>query len=423
MQKLFDKILAARIKDVFDHHEEGFHLNDWENMRAKLGKKTGRKVVYLFPFIAKAASVILFVGLSVFYVNQNLHNQNILRLPKDKSVDEKDLNIASKYSTENQNLDKKSQNQANTNDNISNNNYKNTSDSLRTNDELQPLKNGILKVNSPKDIFADIRNILDKHRESIQKMTKIEKKDSIQKILPELIEDDNNNDLAKEKKNFEFGVELASVSNYAINGSSKNLNVGGGFSAGYRLSKNLSLESGMVISKQDLTYDGSAGNHLFSKNKDSAPNSNYMALAAENSLNMIDGRSAESNISFIAIDIPMNIQYRHKKIVLSAGISSLVFVNEKYRYNYDVIVNSISFNSQTASYESLSNTLKMTSDQTNESFKHFDFAGLLNISVAYDIPLAKGSLAFEPYVKLPLTDISSQDIRMGSGGIAVRYNF
>jgi len=110
-------------------------------------------------------------------------------------------------------------------------------------------------------------------------------------------------------------------------------------------------------------------------------------------------------------------------MVFSAGISSLIFVNEKYSYNYDVIVNNISYNSATALYESYSNTLNMTSGQTDETLNHFDFAGLFNLSIAYDVPLPKGSLAVEPYIKLPLADISSQDIRMGSGGLTLRYNF
>jgi hypothetical protein len=236
-----------------------------------------------------------------------------------------------------------------------------------------------------------------------------------------MVDDDNVAD-KNESKNFEFGVELASVSNYAVNSTNNSLSVGGGFSAAYRVAKNISLATGMVISKQDLSYDGSGSNKFFSNGLDyvSGPQSN---LAGENSLNMIDGRTTESNISFVAIDIPMNIEFRHKKMVFSAGFSSLIFVNEKYSYNYNIVVNSMNYNDAKATYESTSNTLKINSAQTNETFNHIDFAGLFNLSVAYDVPLPKGSIAFEPYIKLPLADISSRDVRMGSGGLTLRYNF
>jgi len=255
--------------------------------------------------------------------------------------------------------------------------------------------------------------MLDKQSELKQDIVVAEKNDSIQKILPEL-SDDNLADNQGKKDNFEFGVELASVSSYATNGTSSNLNLGGGFLAAYKLTKKLSLSTGMVISKQDLAYNNS--DNLYA-----APGK--AEYAASNSLNMIDGNSAESDISFVSIDIPMNLKYRIKKFILSAGISSLLFVNEKNSYNYEVVTNSIAYNTTTSMYESINSTRTVTRENKEDSFSHFDFAGLFNLSVAYDMPLPKGSLAFEPYLKLPLASVSSQDIKMGSGGVTVRYNF
>ena len=423
MQKLFDNMLAARMKVVFENHQEIYNPADWENMRAKLGKKPGGKKIYLYSYLAKAASVALFMGLSVFYVNQNFDRVNENRPSNYSFIQANDSNLVKNYqNTNNSNYQFENQNIPDTSNTKQNqitphdNDYHVTEENKIANNEkeIEPKENSLLIPDSSKNILANIRNILENYHNHIQEMTNNKVHDStnanmVAKNIRELDDEE-----VEKKKAFEFGVELASVSNYGAETKGSSLNVGGGFSAAYRVSKNISLATGMVISKQNLAYNASPNVYQSLKTND------YLA---DNSLSMVDANTVESNLSFVSIDVPMNLKFRHKKFVVSAGVSSLLFLSEKYSYNYDAMVNTVRYNTASASYESINSVKNITQGQTNESFNHFDFAGLFNFSVAYDLPLAKGSLAFEPYVKLPLTGISSQDIKIGSGGIALRYNF
>jgi hypothetical protein len=418
MPKLFDEMLASRMKAVFDNHQEEYQPDDWENMRVKLGKKSRNKMIMMFPSIAKAASIILFLGLSVFYLNHNPESNQLSQFSLKKDSTEIDSINKLQNTYKNKSKDSEIQKSTTKHQQIKNDNkvIENNRNNIEHNQKVVDLitKDEIMPVDSSKLMFADIKEILQNHRENIQKMTNKEKNDSIAKKILD-VPDDDNFVINNEKKNhFEFGVELASVSSYSPDGNGSNLNIGGGFSAGYDISKNFGLQTGMSISKQSMEYKNS---YSLNTSKNNTP------FAANNSLNIIDRNSAKSNVSFVTIDIPLNVNYRIKKFIFTAGVSSLIFVNEKYSYNYNATVTNATYNQITANYDIVSNTQNFSEDQSSEMFNHVDFAGLFNLSVAYDMPLSKGSIAFEPYVKLPLASVSSYNVTLGSGGIAVRYNF
>jgi hypothetical protein len=419
MPKLFDEMLASRMKAVFDNHEVEYQPDDWENMRKKLGKKSRNRMIMMFPAIAKAASIILFLGLSVFYLNHNPERNQLSQfsLKKDSTKNDSIHKLQNIY--KNKSIDSETQKSTLKQTNNDNKVVKNTRDNNESNHKVADLnikdtKDEIMPVDSSKRMLADIKEILQNHRENIQKMTNKEKKDSIAKKILDVPVDDNFVINNEKKSHFEFGVELASVSSYSPDGNGSNLNIGGGFSAGYDISKNFGLQTGMSISKQSMEYKNS---YPLNNSK------NNMPFASYNSLNIIDRNSAKSNISFVTIDIPLNARYRIKRFILTAGVSSLIFVNEKYSYNYNATVTNATYNQATANYDIVSNTQNFSEDQSSEMFNHVDFAGLFNLSVAYDMPLPKGSIALEPYVKLPLASVSSYNVTLGSGGIAVRYNF
>jgi hypothetical protein len=421
MPKLFDEMLASRMKAVFDNHEVEYQPDDWENMRVKLGKKSGKKMFVMFPAIAKAASIILFLGLSVFYLNHNPENNQFSQLSLKKDSTKSDSISKLQNTSKNKSNDSEIQKSTTKHQQIRNDNkvIENNRNNIEHDQEITDLTTKyaddvILPVDSSKLMLAYIKEVLQNHRENIQKMTNKENNDSITKKILDLPEDENFITNNEKKNHFEFGVELASISNYSPDGNGSNLNIGGGFSAGYNISKKFGLETGMSISKQSMEY----------KNTDVLNNSkSNMQFASNNSLNVIDRNSAKSNISFVTIDIPLNARYKIKKFIFTAGVSSLIFVNEKYSYNYNATVTNATYNVITANYDIVSNTQNFSEDQSSEMFNHVDFAGLFNLSVAYDMPLPKGSIAFEPYVKLPLGNVSSYNVTIGSGGIALRYNF
>ena len=332
MHKLFDKIFANRVREVFDGHQEEYNPDDWKNLRAKMGQKKMGMVIWL-PHVAKAASVILFLGLSVFVGNKIMKDetsQNFGKTPESNDINFSKREISS-VSNKEENIEnsiKMADNQHIVNNNQLTENEQDTSGiNKTTQDYLIVLVDSLESVNDSINRFANVGYELEKHHQEIQKM------DSSQEISnkPILTEDNFEFEFienkTKEKGRFGFGLEIASVSNYSSEGNSNGVNVGGGFSASYRISKKISFTTGALIAKQSVNYTGSSGN-------DKLYAAENLALAdrtaENNTLSMIDKNTAESEISFVAIDIPMNVQFKHKRISITTGLSSLLYVQEKY---------------------------------------------------------------------------------------------
>ena len=222
-------------------------------------------------------------------------------------------------------------------------------------------------------------------------------------------------DSKKDPKQFDFGVEVASVSNYASGGEGSSLNFGGGINTTWRLSKILSFTTGMLMSRQSIKYN--------QNENDGTVKSNLDVLYAANVPQRVEANKTDLKYEFIGIDIPLNLQFKFKRIVLTTGLSSLLYVQEKYSHTVNSATNVANSNtvSNLYSYEVAVN--QVNEQEKSQLFDKFDFARLVNIAIGYRMPLNKGAIMLEPYLKLPFINMNSSDLKMGSGGLALRYYF
>ncbi|MDF1550992.1 MAG: hypothetical protein P1P88_24440 [Bacteroidales bacterium] len=420
MHNLFDKIFSNHVQEVFNNHQETYNPADWEKLRTKIGAKK-KGLVFFLPYIAKAASIVILFGVSVFVANKYAVTGTVQANGKPVSNNHNNFNSGKKRTAVNfpaENIVQvnkiKYQNSA-TKVQVANNEQNNTiTDSLSQDNQLLEKDSTVYAYNNS-NRFNNLKNVLNAHHHKIKSM------DSARHYSnkPMLTEDNAEfaviEDKSKEKNRFDFGIELASVSNYSTQGNSSGLNVGGGFSAAYRVSKNISFTTGALIAKQSINYTGSRGGDKFYADAYKAP--------ADNSLSIIDVGKAESEVQFVAIDIPLNVQFKHKRMSFTTGFSSLLYVQEKYTYSYNAYLTNTVYNQETFQYDTYASVETVSNEENSDSFNRFDFARLLNLSVGYDIPLTKGMMVLEPYVKYPLGNISSKEIFMGSGGFAIRYIF
>ena len=74
------------------------------------------------------------------------------------------------------------------------------------------------------------------------------------------------------------------------------------------------------------------------------------------------------------------------------------------------------------SYESMTTSVKIDSEQ--ELMNRVDFLGLANFSAGYSFPFAGTShLVFEPFVQLPIKDLTSMNLRIRYGGLSFKVQF
>ncbi len=403
MQELFDKILSGKIKTVFNEHQESYNPADWEKLKVQLAGNKRGLVIWLN--IAKAASVVLFVGISTFYVNRNVEK---VQLPYSLTANQ--VNVNSNKSKENGKVYIAHVK------NESKEIYK-LNEQIVTDSSYNGVKNNIAdETNDPESV----KNILIRNQTDSAKSEEIivfddsRRIDSLKQIVQ--IQFDENNFVVDEKEQdskFDFAVAVASMYSYSAQGTKGYINMGGGFTSSYNVSDKFSISSGVLIAQQSLDYN----------------NSQSLAYAAESELygsntTLVSNPStAKTKIEFVGIDIPLNLKYKIKKIIITTGISSLIFVSEKRTYSADVMVLNTEFNSATNGYETIKSYDNIQTEDNSPAFNHFDFASLLNIAVGYKVPLKKGSILFEPFLKYPLGEISSANLKIGSGGLSLHYYF
>ncbi len=129
-----------------------------------------------------------------------------------------------------------------------------------------------------------------------------------------------------------------------------------------------------------------------------------------------------TEMEFLAVDFPLNFRYKvmetsNKSFYVSAGLSSFLYLQQSYtqKTEYLTAYTNAGYNGvQTASVENtLSNNVS--------PFGRFDLARFLNFSAGYGIQSRNYSFVIEPYVKLPVTDVTSLNMSIGMAGVSLKY--
>jgi hypothetical protein len=230
-----------------------------------------------------------------------------------------------------------------------------------------------------------------------------------------------NDKKLKNDKKVRFEIYEATYFNYA-KGSNSQVNAGAGFTSNIKISNNLRLVTGVSIGQNTLSYTGGlppTNNQSTDAVSLARPSFPY-GVASPSSLATINNTAVTTtfkdyNASLVGLDIPVNLKYefnpQQSDTYISAGLSSGTFINESYtsQYNYSSFFSPSSQETQ--------------SETTTKSFNGFYFAKTLNVAFGVGYPLGKNHLVIEPFLKYPLEGLGSQQIRFGSGGINLKFNF
>ena len=130
-----------------------------------------------------------------------------------------------------------------------------------------------------------------------------------------------------------------------------------------------------------------------------------------------------NKVRLVGIDIPVNLEYQYRQFSLTAGVSSLTYIQEDYRHGY---TSSYLAHAYDESNNLVETTLVKENELLKESFNplsKFDFANMLNLSVGYQLSMGQSQLVIEPFMKHPLGDLASRDIRFGARGLRLRMRF
>jgi hypothetical protein len=149
---------------------------------------------------------------------------------------------------------------------------------------------------------------------------------------------------------------------------------------------------------------------------------------------VLDGASGsiesfEGSLQLLAMEVPVNFVYtvmeRGKRgLYVSAGASTMVYLNQNVSGSFTNSYMRQSYNTTTGELASETRYSSVGVESSEEPFSHTDVFGLANFSAGYSMPFGKSSkLLIEPYMQLPVSTLTSLNLRIRYGGVALKIRF
>ena len=464
MDDQLDDDLKNRIKEVFDNFEDTSASEGWLKLREKFPEKKAERRAIAWVWWGAAAILFLSLGVGLWMYSANNRTENYaVKAPKDPQPE----NLAesktgtNKIKTLNPQVNKKP---VSITPSIINNttqqkiyatnrvnepgkttakthgqplavviSSKNTDSAKKAANRVQPQQlaattmpvaaDSVKKAANQHQIAATITAnnqvvnpaksvVIDKPKPAVK---------SIASMFAET-QDIKDKKTDKKSKTVNFGVYAATYFNYA-KGSNNEANIGAGITSDIKITKNLTLVTGITIAQNSLNFTGGVPTGTAQSNLPFAPSSNIggaLVIASAYSLNSAVTNAAvpafkNYDANLVGLDVPVNLKYDFNaaktNVYVLAGFSSGTFINETYTYQYN--------------YPALfSPSLQQIQNATTrKSFDGFYFAKTLNLAFGVGYPVGKNRLTFEPFFKYPLDGLGSQNIRFGAEGVNLKFSF
>ncbi|MFW6103673.1 MAG: hypothetical protein ACOC59_01260 [Bacteroidota bacterium] len=422
MNRSFDKILVRRIREVFDNHHEPVDQGAWKDMQRRLDVGRNLRVVYITR-ASRIAAVLLVLFLVFWPFSQQI--RDYFDSGETRMIQNEPSYTASQKNRESDGKESKA--------------MAFSEDSAEQEADSQPRKNLMARkdrnnmiqheTKNTEEIAKETRGIL-REEEDMKKISPLQQRMTVdQNQQPAMLAHfesegqsstwDNispDKNITEGKERINLGVALSTLYNYTSKATKSDLNFSGGLMSEIDLLPNLSMHTGVIVSRQYFTT------------QDNLPAGRDRALysdlsASEGSYSSANVTSTSNRVELVGLDVPVNLRYRYRDISLTAGISSVTYIQEQYSHRFSAeYVNYIYDESN-----NLMDTEKVIRSQSvKESYNplhQVDLANILNLSLGYHFTFDRSQLVLEPYMKHPLGDLTSQDIRFGARGIRLKFQF
>ena len=221
----------------------------------------------------------------------------------------------------------------------------------------------------------------------------------------------------KKSKNLSYALMVSpSVGN-------QKMNFGTGVEVAYNINKSFSVSSGIAYAYVNAgagrspMLDASYNRGLQGYN--AAPSS-----ANNNSLSYTSGTSSQTvqsvKLALSGVEIPLSFQYKTKSgFFISTGVSAMSVIGNDLSYNY---INNYATSAPSANGLS---TISVVSENITQksSEKISGYVGFYTLSAGKKISFGKGKLNFAPFIKIPFSGVSSENIQLMHGGVQLGFGF
>lgn len=211
-----------------------------------------------------------------------------------------------------------------------------------------------------------------------------------------------------------FSGMMASIDN--SRSTSQGMSIG--FYVERQLSRRISIRPGLAMAKHSYGIESTPGGSVAFDY--AAPELNGMSGTTT---------SFEADMEVISMEVPVNFVFSLVKrgesdFYITTGASTVFYLSQHLSGNFNNTYSKANVNSTTGqtTYNSMTTTVKVESKQ--ELLNRVDFLGLANFSAGYSMPFGRGThVSFEPFVQLPIKDLTSMNLRIRYGGLSMRVKF
>lgn len=413
--KGFDEKLVDQIKKAFGSSYNADHLAN-EGWAAFQQKQFDRKrLVVPFPFWAKAASVALLLAagsLATYTLKTKLTDDTILVETLTETKTEVKGSGIKEISTSHSNLTHSKQSNGKLRKlkivppeasevpqvSVSGTPSKTSSEASFSNDYTSTQVIDSLKTSATSQASEPI--VVDEKAKSVAQPMALN-------VIP--IEEKTK----KQHKN-EYSLGLSGMMAKASDTYSSSPGVSVGFYAERSLGSSIAVRPGLALARHAYSMVTFSGNSTHYDN---------LASEGEHSLNIV---SQENQMEIVSLEVPINFVFelsskRNRKLFLSAGSSSLVYISQQFVGSYQNQIVREVFNSQTGQNELVVTNSTINVDKSYDAFSRVDLFGLANLSAGYSFPFGKSSMLIEPFVQIPIRKLTSNNLNVGFGGVSVKY--
>ncbi|MGY4383418.1 hypothetical protein ACVWYN_000437 [Pedobacter sp. UYP24] len=412
--------LIAQIKEGLSGYEEEYVPGAWENFQKKEGNKRGL-VFWMSGLSGIAALLLLSIGVFLYVqkedkipvdaiqsANSATKIEKAMPDSKNRPEGKKSLKVLDHFVGDNNSQTAK---------NTYSKNSRANKNSIQENEPVKPLintgssmVNNQIAVTKVPEIQKDPLVIIEKTPAVVQTEKKVK---GI--MLDEFLAKENaSNNQAKTKpaaiNKWDLGVVLAPSI-----GNSKKLNMGYGMSMAYHISKRVSVSSGLSYNEMDASKEiGTGGQHY-----DSPSSSAFVS----------DSKSLEAvSTQVTGIDIPLDFKYKlSKRFYANVGISAFAVINQKQSNTYQqsrVQQSTTVSPSGDVRQQSYLLTEKITESADPAEVSKRNLIGFYNFSFGYQQKVSKDKfIGIEPFIKVPMKDLSKENLRLMGTGLKIRFDF
>jgi hypothetical protein len=191
-----------------------------------------------------------------------------------------------------------------------------------------------------------------------------------------------------------------------------------GFYIDHELTRRISVRPGLAFTRN--TYGLQSTESIPSLASYSTPEIDGLRATME---------SYEANMDVIAMELPLNFVFKiwergKSSFFVSSGASTVIYLDQKFNGSFRNSYTKTITNSVSGEISFQTDYTVVDVESEHEAFSHVDYFGLANLSAGYSLPFGKnGSLYVEPFVQMPLSDLTSLNMRIRYGGLSMKLKF